>query len=312
MILNQDIYQRIIAKKKVLDGLRPLSKSLVGRLRDQAIIEWTYNSNAIEGTRLSLKETQLIIEQGLTIKGKSLKEHFEVKNHKDAILFVEDLVSERKFKVSQLLIRQIHQLIMKEIDDEWAGKYREMEVKITGTKFIPPDPAAVPVKMRQFEQWLQNQPNRQNLLDYAAIAHYKLVDIHPFIDGNGKTARLLMNLILMNQGFPPTVILKNDRQKYYQTLDLTHKGEVKPFVNFIGRNVERSLTWYLEAVMPGKVKRKTEKWQLLSELAEKTPYSQEYLSLLARRGKIEAVKKERNWYSNLQAIKRYLKGIKKF
>lgn len=309
MILNQNVYQRIIEKKKRLDGLRPLSKSLVGRLRDQIIIEWTYNSNAIEGTSLSLKETQLIIEQGLTIKGKSLKEHFEAKNHKDAILFVEDFVNEKKFKVSQLLIRQIHQLVMKEIDDEWAGKYREVEVKITGTKFIPPDPAAVPVKMRQFEQWLQDKKNSQELIDFSALAHYQLVDIHPFIDGNGRTARLLMNLILMSQGFPPTVILKNDRKKYYQTLDLAHKGEIESFVDFIGRNVERSLTWYLEAVVPGKEKKRADKWQILSELAEKTPYSQEYLSLLARRGKIEAVKKERNWYSNMKAIKRYLESV---
>lgn len=310
MILNQDIYQRIREKKKILDGLRPLSKSLAGRLRDQIIIEWTYNSNGIEGTSLSLKETQLIIEQGLTIKGKSLKEHFEAKNHKDAIIFVEDLVKERKFRVSQLLIRQIHQLVMKEIDDEWAGKYREVEVKITGTKFIPRDPVAVPVKMRQFEQWLQDKKNSKELIDSSAIAHYKLVDIHPFIDGNGRTARLLMNLILMNQGFPPTVILKNDRKKYYQTLDLAHKGEIKPFVDFIGRNVERSLTWYLEAVVPGKEKQKTDKWQLLGKLAKKTPYSQEYLSLLARQGKIEAVKKERNWYSTQKAIKRYLDEVK--
>jgi len=310
MILNHDIYQRIREKKKILDGLRPLSKSLVGRLRDQIIIEWTYNSNAIEGTSLSLKETQLIIEQGLTIKGKSLKEHFEAKNHKDAILFVEELVKERKFKVSQLLIRQIHQLVMKEIDDEWAGKYREVEVKITGTKFVPPDPAAVPVKMRQFEQWLQDKKNSKELIDFSALAHYQLVDIHPFIDGNGRTARLLMNLILMNEGFPPTVILKNDRKKYYQTLDSAHKGEIKPFVDFIGRNVERSLTWYLEAVVPGKEKKEIGRWKLLSQLVDKTPYSLEYLSLLARQGKIEAVKKERNWYSNEKAIKRYLKDVK--
>lgn len=117
-------------------------------------------------------------------------------------------------------------------------------MKITGTSLVPPDPATVPVKMRQLERWLQDKKNSQELIDYSALAHYQLVDIHPFIDGNGRTARLLMNLILMNQGFPPTVILKNDRQKYYQTLDLTHKGKVGPFVDFIGRNIERSLTWY--------------------------------------------------------------------
>lgn len=310
MILNQDVYQRIKEKKAMLDDLRPLPKSLVARLRDQVIIEWTYNSNAIEGTTLSLKETKLILEQGLTIKGKPLKEHFEAKNHKDAILFVEELIGKRKLKINQLMIRQIHQLIMKEVDDEWAGKYRDVSVEITGSKFVPPDPSVVPVKMRQFEQWLQNKANRKDLIDYAALAHYKLVEIHPFLDGNGRTARLLMNLILMSQGYPPTIILKNDRMKYYQGLELFHKGKIEPFVNFVGRNVERSLTWYLEAVMPSNIKSRRDKWQLLSELAKETPYSQEYLSLLARRGKIEAVKKERNWYSYKQAIERYFKEIK--
>ena len=311
MILNKNVYQRIIEKKKRLDSLRPLPKSLVGRLRDQVIIEWTYNSNAIEGTTLSLKETKLIIEHGLTIKGKTLKEHFEAKNHKDAILFVEELVKKRRFSVSQLLIRQIHQLVMKEIDDEWAGKYREVRVEITGTKFVPPDPTIVSVKMRQFERWFRDKNNKSNLIDRAALAHFKLVEIHPFLDGNGRTARLIMNLILMNQGYPPTVILKNDRMKYYDCLDMGHKGEWEPFVNFIGRNVERSLTWYLEAVIPNKIKTKQDKWQLLSVLAQKTPYSQEYLSLLSRKGKIEAVKKERNWYSNLKAIDRYRKELEK-
>lgn len=305
MILDQAIYQRIEAKKRRLDKLRPLPKSLVNRLREQVIIEWTYNSNAIEGTSLSLRETELVIEHGLTIKGKSLKEHFEAINHKEAILFLENLVERGKFKLNQLLIRQIHQLILKQIDNDNAGKYREVEVKITGSRFVPPSPTIVPIKMRQFEQWLTERANQKYLVDYAALAHFKLVDIHPFIDGNGRTARLLMNLVLMNRGYPPTVILKTDRQKYYQTLDLAHRGELKPFVDFIGRSIERSLTWYLEAVVPTRRKEPAGQWRLLSDLAAKTPYSQEYLSLLARRGKIEAVKKGRNWYSNLKAVERY-------
>lgn len=309
MILDKSISQRIIEKKKKLDSLRPLSKSLVARLRDQIIIEWTYNSNAIEGTSLSLKETELIIEHGLTIKGKPLKEHFEAINHKDAILFLESLIRKGKFKLNQLLIRQIQQLILKEIDNDNAGKYREVDVKITGTKFIPPTAAIVPTKMREFEKWLTDKKKRTDFIDYAALTHFQLVDIHPFVDGNGRTARLLMNLILMNKGFPATVILKTDRQKYYQTLDLAHQGELEPFVNFIGRNIERSLTWHLDAVIPTRKKKQEVKWQLLSQLAPKTPYSQEYLSLLARRGRIEAVKKERNWYSNLKAIKDYMRKI---
>ena len=310
MIVDQSLYQRIAEKKKRLNSLRPLPKLLVHRLREQVIIEWTYNSNAIEGTSLSLRETELIIEHGLTIKGKPLKEHFEAVNHKDAILFLEDMIKKGRFKVNQLLIRQIHRLILKEIDNDNAGKYREVKVKITVSKYVPPSPAVVPVKMRQFERWLRDKNSKKNLVDYAALAHFTLVDIHPFIDGNGRTARLLMNLVLMNQGFPPTVVLKTDRQKYYRTLDTAHGGELKPFVDFIARNVERSLTWYLEAVIPGKKMRMGEKWQLLSELAANTPYSQEYLSLLARRGRIEAIKKGRNWYSNLKAVEKYRKDVR--
>jgi len=307
MILNKEIFQRIKGKKAKLKSLRPLPASLVNRLREQVIIEWTYNSNAIEGTSLSLKETQLIIEHGLTIKGKPLKEHFEAKNHKDAILFIEELIKDKKLTINQVVIRQIHQLILKEIDAIWAGTYRQVNVSITGTKFVPVDQALVPVKMRQFQNWLNNKTNKKDLVDYAALAHFKLVDIHPFVDGNGRTARLLMNLILMSRGFPPTIILKTDRGTYYSALDAAHKGNLQPFVDFIGKNVERSLTWYLDAVLPEKDKKLEDKWQLLSQLVNKTPYTQEYLSFLARRGKIEAVKKQRNWYSNLAAIQEYIK-----
>ena len=310
-MIDSRIYQKIIEKKRRLDNLRPLSPALVNRLREQVVIEWTYNSNAIEGTSLSLKETELIIEHGLTIKGKPLKEHFEAINHKDAILFLEELIKKGKSRIDGLLIRQIHQCILKEIDKKNAGRYREVQIKITGSKHTPPLPSIIPSKMRDFGRWLKNPKNKSNLIDYAAIAHFKIVDIHPFIDGNGRTARLLMNLILMEKGFPPTVILKTDRAGYYRTLELAHQGELKPFVDFIGRNVERSLTWYLDAVTPEKQKKQGEKWQLLSSLAKRRPYSQEYLSLLARRGKIEAVKKGRNWYSNLKAISQYQRKIKR-
>lgn len=309
MILDQSIYQRIEEKKRSLDKLRPLPKLLVNRLREQMIVEWTYNSNAIEGTSLSLRETELVIEHGLTIKGKSLKEHFEAINHKEAILFLERLIRERDFRIDQLLIRQVHRLILKGIDDDNAGKYRRVEVRITGSKFIPPLPTLVSTEMRNLEKWLTDKENKRSLVDYAAIAHFRLVDIHPFVDGNGRTARLLMNLILMSKGYPPTVILKTERQKYYQTLDEAHRGNLKPFVDFMGRSVERSLTWYVEAVTPSKKKKPESKWQLLSKLAPKTPFSQEYLSLLARRGRIEAVKRGRNWYSNLKAIEVYRREL---
>jgi len=308
MILDRNLFQRITEKKSRLEKIRPLSPALVNRLREQVIVEWTYNSNAIEGTQLSLRETELVLEQGLTIKGIPIKDHFEAINHKEAILFLENLIKEKGFKINVLLIRQIHHLILKNIDQDSAGKYRQVKVRITGSRHLPPNPSEIPVKMNQFGRWLKKKQGK-DIVDYAALAHFELVDIHPFIDGNGRTARLLMNLILMNQGFPPTIILKTDRIRYYRTLELAHGGASKPFVDFIGRNVERSLTWYLDAVLPEKVKSLEDKWQLLSNLAPKTPYSQEYLSLLARRGRIEAVKKGRNWYSNLKAVKKYQRDL---
>src|SRR4030042_7080917 len=252
MILDQVIYQRIKEKKAKLDKLRPLSPALVARLREQIIIEWTYNSNAIEGTKLSLKETELVIEQGLTIKGVPIKDHLEAINHKEAILFLEELVKTKKFKINALLIRQIHQLVLNKIDKDNAGKYRTVQVKITGASYSLPYPAQIPVEMKLFEKWLSDKKNKKDIIDYASLAHFKLVHVHPFIDGNGRTARLLMTLILINKGFPPTVILKTERAKYYETLHLANKGEYKPFVDFIGRCIERSLTWYLDAVLPEK------------------------------------------------------------
>lgn len=310
MILDQVIYQRIKEKRAKLDKLRPLSPALVARLREQIIIEWTYNSNAIEGTKLSLKETELVIEQGLTIKGVPIKDHLEAINHKEAILFLEELVKTKKFKINALLIRQTNQLVLNKIDKDNAGKYRAVQVKITGASYNLPYPAQIPVEMKLFENWLSDKKNQKDIIDYASLAHFKLVNVHPFIDGNGRTARLLMNLILINKGFPPTVILTTERAKYYETLHLANKGEYKPFVDFIGRCVERSLTWYLDAVLPENKKGHKDKWALLSEITDKTPYSQEYLSLLARRGKIEAVKKGRNWYSSLESVNKYLRENK--
>ena len=309
MILDHRLHQRLQEKKGKLDQLRPFSPALVNRLRDQALVEWTYHSNAIEGSSLTLRETKLVIEEGLTIKGKPLREHLEAVNHKEAILFLEDLIEKEEFEIGESLIKKIHSIILKGIDDENAGKYRRVQVRITGSKFTPPDPLQVTSLMADFDRWLGKKKNQKNLLDYAALTHFKLVDIHPFADGNGRTARLLMNLILIAEGYPPTVILNTDRDKYYRTLDQAHAGNVKPFVNFIGRDIERSLVWYLEAIIPEEEKKKEEKWVLLSKLAPKTPYSRDYLSLLARRGRLEAVKKGRNWYSNLKAVRDYRKSI---
>ena len=155
MILDYKIYQNIRSKKNKLDRIRPLPKSLLEKIREQVIIEWTYNSNAIEGTKLALKETELVIEQGLTIKGIPLKDHFEAINHKEAILFLEKTIEKGNFKLNSFLIRQIHQLILCKIDKEDAGKYREVQVKISGSSYLPPSALEVPLKMKSFDKWLK-------------------------------------------------------------------------------------------------------------------------------------------------------------
>jgi len=304
-MLNPRLLTRIQQKKEQLDALRPLPAASIGRLKEQFTVEWIYNSNAIEGSTLTLRETQLILETGLTIGGKSLREHFEVINHKDAIEYVESLTDKNE-PITPFHVRQIHKLVLSQIDDENAGQYRKTEVRIVGAKHIPPESWEIPQRMTEWSDWLKSAGNDIHPVELAAQAHHRLVAIHPFIDGNGRTARLIMNLILFKQGYPPAVILRVNRKQYYQVLMQADAGRNDPLISFVGRSVERSLTLYLEACAP-KMKRPSpnDQWISLAQAAEDTPYSQEYLSLLARQGRIEAIKRGRVWYTSRKAIKAY-------
>lgn len=153
MMIEQRLLTRIEKKKAQLDLLRPFPAASVARLRDQLMVEWVYNSNAIEGSTITLQETRLILETGLTIGGKSLREHFEVINHRDAIGCVENLARSTE-PVTPFHVRQIHQLVLSRIDDENAGRYRETQVRIAGTAFIPPESWQVPALMMEWGEWL--------------------------------------------------------------------------------------------------------------------------------------------------------------
>lgn len=309
-MLNPRLLARIDDKKSKLDSLRPLPSAAMNRLKEQFTVEWIYNSNAIEGNTLTLRETQLILETGLTIGGKSLREHFEVTNHKDAIEYVESL-ADQKQPISAFHVRQIHKLVLSQIDNENAGQYRKTEVRIAGAKHIPSEAWDIPQQMTDWENWLKEAEKNIHPIELAARAHHKLTAIHPFIDGNGRTTRLVMNLILFRHGYPPAVILRVNRKQYYQVLMQADTGKPVPFVNFVGRSVERSLTLYLEACAP-KTKRPSanEQWIPLAQAAKGTTYSQEYLSLLARQGRIEAIKRGRNWYTTRKAVKEYQESVK--
>ncbi len=308
--LNPIIQKRIEQKLKTLNSFRPLPAVQVSKLQEQFQIEMTYNSNGIEGNSLTLKETFLVINEGITIKGKPLKDHLEAKDHFEALNYLSDLVEhDKRHTFSEVLIRQLHELIMQETDRDWAGKYRNANVVISGSDHTPPDATDVSKQMGDFVAWIKDNKKILNPIELAALAQHRLVYIHPFFDGNGRTARLVMNLFLMQAGYPLATVPKNDRKKYYSVLDKADKSDYIPLVQFVARNVERSLNMYLNIVTP-KSERK-EKFLPLSEIAVNTPFSAKYLNLLARQGKLEAYKKGRNWLSSKESIDNYLVNRKR-
>ncbi|MDO9231434.1 MAG: Fic family protein [bacterium] len=303
--LNKKIQKRIDDKLKLLNSFRPLPLSAVKKLKEQFEMEMTYNSNAIEGNSLTLKETYLVINEGITIKGKPLKDHLEAKSHKEALDYLYELVDKnKKNTVSERFIRSLNQIVMQDIDKEWAGKYRSSGVIIGGADHKPPEALEIPRLMQNLISWVGDNNKKMHPVEMASILHHKLVFIHPFFDGNGRTSRLTMNIILMQAGFPLVIVLKNDRKKYYRTLSLADKGDYIPFVNFIARAVERTLDIYLKILMPSK--KGNERFISLSELAKDTKFTENYLNYLARSGKLEAHKESRNWLTSKEALKRYL------
>src|SRR3990167_994376 len=308
--LSPIIKARLEEKLTKLNKLRPLPKSAVQKLREKFQIEMIYNSNAIEGNSLTLKETFLVINEGITVKGKPLKDHLEAKDHHAALEYLYDLIDkDKKHTVSEMLIKNLHQIIVQETDKEWAGRYRNANVIIGGSNHTPPDALQVPNKMRDLIMWLNSQKNKLNVIELTALLHHELVRIHPFFDGNGRTARLVMNLFLMQAGYPLVVIMKTDRKKYYDVLDKADKGEYEPLIKFIATSVERSLDIYLKNLTPAT--RKQEKFFSLTEISKITPFSAKYLNLLARQGKLEAHKENRNWLTTKEAVTRYIENRKR-
>lgn len=305
MLIKKILLELLEKKLKKLNELRPLSNILLKKLKERFEVEMTYNSNAIEGNTLTLKETYWVIQEGITVKGKSLKEHLEVKNHKEALDYLYSLVgSPVGQSLSEHLIKQIHSLIIQNIDKKIAGQYRKNDVFITGTDHVPPSAIDVSYKMQELIIWMNENSKKMTIIEFSAIVHHKFVHIHPFEDGNGRTGRLLMNVFLMQFGFPIAIIQKNDRQKYYNSLSKADSGNYKPLVNLIAQAVLRSLNIYLNVLIPANEKKE---YLLLSEISKNCPYSQEYLSKLAKEGKIDAYKEKRNWLTTKEAIENYIK-----
>lgn len=240
-------FSRIDQLKTWLDSHRPLPPSLVARLHDDIVLRWTFHSNAIEGNTLTLLETKVVLE-GVTIGGKLMREHFEAINHRDAITYVEDIVAGKE-AFSEWQIRNIHQLVLKNIDNDNAGRYRNVNVTISGANHVPPDHILVPEKMAAFVARYAQNADRMHPIERAARVHADFVGIHPFIDGNGRTSRLLMNLDLLQSGYPPAVLPVARRLDYYKALDTVHMtGNYEPFVALVAEFVEEAFTPYKHAL----------------------------------------------------------------
>ncbi|MGV8176377.1 MAG: Fic family protein [Candidatus Bilamarchaeaceae archaeon] len=298
MAIDQELYRRILQKKKKLDSLRPFDKIALQKLQESFNVDLTYNSNAIEGNSLSLGETRLVLEEGITIGGKTMKEHLEATNHKRAIELVESLVHKRSIEESDVL--GIHALILDRIDPHNAGFYRKSGVRISGTNYVPPNPSKVPELMKEVYAFLNS---RGEPIEIGALIHQKFVDIHPFIDGNGRSARLLLNLYLMRNGYLPVILLRAERAKYIRTIERCRaEKDIGAFADFVARAVERSMLIYLDALGSN-----PRDYLTLEEAAKlsRNNYSQEYLSLLAREGRIEAVKFGRDWKMTKEALEEY-------
>lgn len=237
--------------KEKLDSHRPLPPEIVRNLHEDLVLRWTYNSNAIEGNTLTLKETKVALE-GITIGGKTMREHFEAINHREAILYVEDLVKDNE-PLSEWQIRSLHKLVLKNIDDEHAGVYRKTNVLISGADHVPPDAILVDEQMQGLILWCQKNMSSLHPVEYAARLHVDFVKIHPFVDGNGRTARLLMNLELLKGGFPPVIFTVDKRLQYYEALDTAHTTDnYEPFMALVQSLAEDAFKpwWHALGIEP--------------------------------------------------------------
>lgn len=238
------LLQQIDALKTKLDALRPMTSAQLQMALD---IEYTYESNRIEGNTLTLRETDLVVNKGLTVGGKSMREHLEAINHYDAILYIRELAS-KSLSLDEREVRAVHGLVLRGIDRENAGRYRTLPVLISGSRHLPPQPWAVPKLMEDYGLWLTGEALTLHPVVRAAQAHERLVTIHPFIDGNGRTSRLVMNLILIANGYAIANIPGDldSRLEYYAALESANtQGDRAPFEALIARTVQRSLQMLL-------------------------------------------------------------------
>ena len=282
----------------------PLSNTALEQIRETISTEWSYNSNSIEGSTLSLKETQMMLQDRKTIKGKSLREHIETHNHKKAIDHLFSIVNE-EYQLQTNDILSLHTLVMRSIEDEYAGRFRNTNIHIPGANFDPPNANKVAFLVEELIEYTNQNTLGFNDIELTTLFYHKLSWIHPFLDGNRRTIRLSMNLILMRSGFPPAIFLKNDKKKLNEGLNQANNGNYQKLLLLVCQALERSLNIYLNAIPES-----NSFYQKIADIVNEpnNSYSQEYISLLARTGKIDAYKEGRSWYTSKEAIEDYIEN----
>jgi Fic family protein len=229
--------------KKEIDSCRPFNKQLQNELQQFYRIGFTYSSNALEGNSLTESETKIIIEDGLTIGGKTIREHSEALGHSEAYTYLNTLI--KKNTITEHNILELHRLFYYRIDAKKAGKYRKQQVYISGTDYLPPNHKKIPDLMKKFVLGIPELKEKSHPVTLAAKLHERIATIHPFIDGNGRTARLLMNLSLLQDGYPIVIIPPILRNDYIASIRLANTGNAEPFYNFISHVEYESSKDYL-------------------------------------------------------------------
>lgn len=237
------LLDRIDALKKELDSKRPLTVGETERLREQFMIDYTYNSNAIEGNTLTLKETAMVLE-GMTIDQKPLKDHLEVVGHRDAFLYVEDIAKDTK--ISEFVIKNIHSLVLLNRPED-KGTYRKIPVTIMGAYTEPVQPYMIEPRMSELLSENEKRKKKMHAIERISRFHLEFEGIHPFIDGNGRCGRLILNLDLIQNGYPAINVKFADRKKYYEAFDAFYQNDTaEPMIELVAQYVIERLTQYLE------------------------------------------------------------------
>jgi len=243
-----EILAAIATKKERLDALRPVSQAALLALQKSFDVELTYTSNAIEGNTLTWRETAELIEHGITVGGKPLRDHLEAVDHYNAVLWMRELAA-KAAPIDEGVVRELHRRIVARSLPEIGGIYSTLPRRIAGSPVIFPNAAKIPELMRNYGEWLSKaEPVPATSFD----AHFRLVAIHPFSDGNGRTARLLMNVLLIRGGYPPVAVRPEDRKTYLDTLEFAStKDDIGPYQTFMHKRLDATLGEYLRALQEG-------------------------------------------------------------